>query len=163
MLLDWINLRKKMGVTIVTDCGVAPGMGNIILGYHDANAKVKRYECLVGLQVIRQWPWEYKAVFHLSMSLKNTPTCTLCDGWTSCVVREALSEAELIEFPGVGTLESWNSDGLRSLIHTMPHIPDMIQKTLRYPGCIEYLKVLRHARHFLYGENQCTRTRNQTH
>lgn len=142
-------LAKEMGVTIVTDCGVAPGMGNIILGYHDANAKVKRYECLVGgLPVIRQWPWEYKAVFSPVDVIEEytRPARYVMGG--QVVVREALSEAELIEFPGVGTLESWNSDGLRSLIHTMPHIPDMIEKTLRYPGCIEYLKVLRHAGFF---------------
>ena len=142
-------LAKEMGVTIVTDCGVAPGMGNIILGYHDANAKVKRYECLVGgLPVIRQWPWEYKAVFSPVDVIEEytRPARYVMGG--QVVIREALSEAELIEFPGVGTLESWNSDGLRSLIHTMPHIPDMIEKTLRYPGCIEYLKVLRHAGFF---------------
>jgi lysine 6-dehydrogenase len=66
------------------------------------------------------------------------------------VVKEALSDPELINFPGVGTLESWNSDGLRSLIRTMPEIPDMIEKTLRYPGCIEYLRVLREAGFFSY-------------
>ena len=48
------ELAKKQGVTIVTDCGVAPGMGNIILGYHDKQMQVKRYECLVGgLPVVR--------------------------------------------------------------------------------------------------------------
>lgn len=142
-------LAKEKGVTIVTDCGVAPGMGNIILGYHDARAKVKSYECLVGgLPVIRQWPWEYKAVFSPIDVIEEytRPARYVLGG--NVIVREALSEAELIEFPGVGTLESWNSDGLRSLIYTMPHIPDMIEKTLRYPGCIEYLKVLRHAGFF---------------
>jgi lysine 6-dehydrogenase len=59
------------------------------------------------------------------------------------VVREALSDPALVHFDGVGTLESWNSDGLRSLIRTMPNIPNMIEKTLRYPGCVEYLRVLR--------------------
>ncbi len=68
------------------------------------------------------------------------------------VIREALSDAELIHFPGVGTLESWNSDGLRSLIKTMPNIPNMIEKTLRYPGCIEYLRVLRDTGFFSYDE-----------
>jgi saccharopine dehydrogenase-like NADP-dependent oxidoreductase len=63
-----------------------------------------------------------------------------------------LSDTELIEFEGVGTLESWNSDGLRSLIDTMPHIPNMIEKTLRYPGCVEYLKVLRASGFFSYEE-----------
>jgi lysine 6-dehydrogenase len=52
----------------------------------------------------------------------------------------------------VGTLESWNSDGLRSLIKTMPDIPNMIEKTLRYPGCIEYLRVLRETGFFSYEE-----------
>jgi len=145
------ELAKKHGVTIVTDCGVAPGMGNIILGYHDKQMQVKRYECLVGgLPVVREWPWEYKAVFSPIDVIEEYTRPARYVQNSSEVVREALSDAELIEFPGVGTLESWNSDGLRSLIRTMAHIPDMIEKTLRYPGCIEYLKVLRAAGFFSY-------------
>ena len=67
-------------------------------------------------------------------------------------MREALSDTELVEFDEIGTLESWNSDGLRSLIKTMPHVPNMIEKTLRYPGCVEYLKVLRESGFFSYDE-----------
>ncbi len=145
------ELAKKQGVTIVTDCGVAPGMGNIILGYHDKQMQVKRYECLVGgLPVVREWPWEYKAVFSPIDVIEEYTRPARYVQNSQEVVREALSEAELIEFPGLGTLESWNSDGLRSLIKTMAHIPDMIEKTLRYPGCIEYLKVLRAAGFFSY-------------
>lgn len=145
------ELAKQHGVTIVTDCGVAPGMGNIILGYHDKQMKVTRYECLVGgLPVVREWPWEYKAVFSPIDVIEEYTRPARYVQNSQEVVREALSEAELIEFPGVGTLESWNSDGLRSLIKTMAHIPDMLEKTLRYPGCIEYLKVLRAAGFFSY-------------
>jgi lysine 6-dehydrogenase len=54
-----------------------------------------------------------------------------------------MSDARLVEFDNIGTLEEWNSDGLRSLIQTMPNVPDMIEKTLRYPGTIEYLRVLK--------------------
>lgn len=145
------ELAKKHGVTIVTDCGVAPGMGNIILGYHDKQMQVKRYECLVGgLPVVREWPWEYKAVFSPIDVIEEYTRPARYVQNSQEIVREALSEAELIEFPGLGTLESWNSDGLRSLIKTMAHIPDMIEKTLRYPGCIEYLKVLRAAGFFSY-------------
>jgi saccharopine dehydrogenase-like NADP-dependent oxidoreductase len=144
-------LAKQHGVTIVTDCGVAPGMGNIILGYHDKQMQVARYECLVGgLPVVREWPWEYKAVFSPIDVIEEYTRPARYVQNSQEVVREALSDAELIEFPGVGTLESWNSDGLRSLIKTMAHIPDMIEKTLRYPGCIEYLKVLRAAGFFSY-------------
>jgi saccharopine dehydrogenase-like NADP-dependent oxidoreductase len=66
------------------------------------------------------------------------------------VIKEALSDPELVHFDGVGTLESWNSDGLRSLIKTMPNIPNMIEKTFRYPGCIDYLRVLRESGFFSY-------------
>jgi saccharopine dehydrogenase-like NADP-dependent oxidoreductase len=145
------ELAQKHGVTIVTDCGVAPGMGNIILGYHDKQMQVERYECLVGgLPVVREWPWEYKAVFSPIDVIEEYTRPARYVQNSKEVVREALSDAELVEFPGLGTLESWNSDGLRSLIKTMPHIPDMIEKTLRYPGCIEYLKVLRAAGFFSY-------------
>ena len=141
-LLD--DLAKKNNVTVVTDCGVAPGMSNIILGYHNQLMKIHSYECLVGgLPVVREWPFEYRAVFSPIDAIEEyiRPARYIQNG--AEVIRQALSDAELVNFPNVGTLESWNSDGLRSLIKTMPNIPNMIEKTLRYPGCIEYLKVLR--------------------
>jgi lysine 6-dehydrogenase len=150
-LLD--ELAKNRNVTIVTDCGVAPGMGNIILGYHNKKMKVKSYECLVGgLPLVREWPYEYKAVFSPIDVIEEytRPARYVQNG--AIVIREALSDAELVHFSEVGTLESWNSDGLRSLIKTMAHIPDMIEKTLRYPGCIEYLRVLRETGFFSYEE-----------
>lgn len=145
------DLAKQYGVTVVTDCGVAPGMGNIILGYHHKHMSVQKYECLVGgLPVVRQWPYEYKAVFSPIDVIEEyiRPARYVQNG--KLVVKEALSDPELIHFSEVGTLESWNSDGLRSLIRTMPDIPDMIEKTLRYPGCIEYLRVLRESGFFSY-------------
>jgi saccharopine dehydrogenase-like NADP-dependent oxidoreductase len=146
-------LAKTNSVTVVTDCGVAPGMGNIILGYHNSRMAIDSYECLVGgLPVVREWPFEYKAVFSPIDVIEEytRPARYVQNG--ALVVKEALSDPELIHFDGVGTLESWNSDGLRSLIRTMPDIPNMIEKTLRYPGCIEYLRVLRAAGFFSYEE-----------
>lgn len=150
-LLD--ELAKKHQVTVVTDCGVAPGMGNIILGYHNHKMKINSYECLVGgLPVVREWPYEYKAVFSPIDVIEEytRPARYVQNG--GIVIKEALSDAELVHFDEVGTLESWNSDGLRSLIKTMSHIPDMIEKTLRYPGCVEYLRVLRETGFFSYEE-----------
>lgn len=148
---DLDELASKKNVTIVTDCGVAPGMGNIILGYHHKRMKIDSYECLVGgLPIVRQWPYEYKAVFSPIDVIEEytRPARYVQNG--AVVIREALSDAELVHFDGVGTLESWNSDGLRSLIRTMAGIPNMIEKTLRYPGCIEYLRVLRETGFFSY-------------
>lgn len=147
------ELARKKNVTIITDCGVAPGMGNIILGYHNKRMKVENYECLVGgLPVVREWPFEYKAVFSPIDVIEEYTRPARYIQNRALVVKEALSDPELIHFDGVGTLESWNSDGLRSLIKTMPNIPNMIEKTLRYPGCIEYLRVLREAGYFSYDE-----------
>lgn len=147
------ELAKKHGVTVVTDCGVAPGMGNIILGYHHRRMNVHSYECLVGgLPVVREWPYEYKAVFSPIDVIEEyiRPARYVQNG--GLMVREALSDPELIDVDEVGTLESWNSDGLRTLIKTMNGIPNMIEKTLRYPGCIEYLRVLRASGFFSYEE-----------
>ncbi len=147
------ELAKKKNVTVVTDCGVAPGMGNIILGYHNKRMKINSYECLVGgLPLVREWPYEYKAVFSPIDVIEEyiRPARYVLN--SAMVVKEALSDPELVHFDGVGTLESWNSDGLRSLIKTMPNIPNMIEKTLRYPGCIEYLRVLRESGFFSYEE-----------
>ena len=147
------TLAKEKGVVAVMDCGVAPGMGNIILGHYDAQMQISDYECLVGgLPEVREWPYEYKAVFSPIDVIEEYIRPARYVQNSQLITKEALSDTELIEFEGVGTLESWNSDGLRSLIYTMPHIPNMIEKTLRYPGCVEYLKVLRESGFFSYDE-----------
>ena len=147
------ELAKQHGVTAVVDCGVAPGMGNIILGYHHKRMKINGFRCLVGgLPQVREWPWEYKAVFSpIDVIEEYIRPARYVEGGR-LVTREALSDPELLHFEGIGTLEAFNSDGLRSLIHTMPDIPNMIEKTLRFPGCIEYLRVLREAGYFSYEE-----------
>ena len=150
-LLD--ELAKEKGVVAIMDCGVAPGMGNIIFGHHDAKMKIIDYECLVGgLPEKREWPYEYQAVFSPIDVIEEYIRPARYVQNSNLIVKEALSDTELIEFDEIGTLESWNSDGLRSLIKTMPHVPNMIEKTLRYPGCVEYLKVLRASNFFSYKE-----------
>lgn len=138
------ELAKKHNVTAVVDCGVAPGMCNIIAGYHDTQSKLNYYECLVGgLPVVREWPYEYKAVFSpIDVIEEYTRPARYVEGG-QIVTREALSDAEYIYFDQVGTLESFNTDGLRSLMLTMPHVPNMKEKTLRYPGHIALMKVFR--------------------
>jgi saccharopine dehydrogenase-like NADP-dependent oxidoreductase len=144
------KMAKKNEVCAVVDCGVAPGMSNIILGRYNEIMNIGSYECLVGgLPVERKWPFQYKAGFSPIDVIEEyvRPARFIRNG--KVVVREALSDPELVDFDGIGTLESFNTDGLRSLIHTMD-IPEMIEKTLRYPGTIEYLKVLRDSGYFSY-------------
>ncbi len=143
---------RENGVTVITDCGVAPGMSNIILGHHNSTMVVDSYECYVGgLPSVREWPWEYKAVFSPIDVIEEYIREARYVENGHMMAREALSDPQLLHFEGIGTLEAWNSDGLRTLIKTM-QIPNMIEKTLRYPGSIEYLKVLREAGFFSYEE-----------
>ena len=149
---DYFELDKKAkknGVTAIVDMGVAPGMCNAILGYHSQQMKVRSYKCIVGgLPVERVWPFEYKATWSPRDVIEEYVRPARFIVNNQLVEKEALSDIEQVNFPGIGTLEEWNSDGLRSLIKTMPHIPDMVEKTLRYPGTMQYIKMLRESGFF---------------
>lgn len=134
-------LAKAKGVTAIVDCGVAPGMSNLILGYHDSMMKVSHFECLVGgLPKQRVLPFEYKAPFSpIDVIEEYTRTARFVEQG-QLISKPALSDIEWHDLPQVGTLESFNSDGLRSLLFTMPHIPNMKEKTLRYPGHADLMK-----------------------
>jgi saccharopine dehydrogenase-like NADP-dependent oxidoreductase len=148
------ELAKENNVTAVVDCGVAPGMSNIILGYHNVQMNVNKFECYVGgLPEKRDWPWEYKTVFPPIECIEEYIQPARIIENNNLIVKEALSGSESIEFPVVGTLEAWNSDGLRTLIKTMD-IPNMIEKTMRYPGITDYVRVLRDTGFFSYDEVQ---------
>lgn len=143
--LELDELARSKGVTAIVDCGVAPGMSNMICG--NAVATLERcgnLEIYVGgLPRERRWPYEYKAGFSpYDVIEEYTRPARLVEGG-KVVVREALSEPELMDLPHVGTVEAFNTDGLRSLAYTLK-VPEMKEKTLRYPGHIELMRVLRH-------------------
>jgi lysine 6-dehydrogenase len=143
--LELDGLAKSKGVTAVVDCGVAPGMSNMTAGY--ATTYFDRTDRLAiyvgGLPKERRWPFEYKAGFAPSDVIEEYVRPSRIVENRTIVVREALSEPELLDFPGVGTLEAFNTDGLRSLAYTLK-VPHMVEKTMRYPGHIELMRVLRH-------------------
>jgi len=147
--LELDQLAKEKNVTAIVDCGVAPGMGNIILGYYNEKLKLTDFECLVGgLPKVKKWPFNYKAPFSpVDVIEEYTRPARYIENGT-VITKEALSDCEYLDFKGIGTLESFNSDGLRSIIFTMPHIKNMKEKTLRYPGHVEYVKVLKESGFF---------------
>lgn len=142
--LELDALAKEKGVTAIVDCGVAPGMHNIILGYYNEKLKLTDFETLVGgLPKVKKWPFNYKAPFSPIDVIEEYTRLARYVENGNIIVREALTDCELVEFDKVGTLESFNSDGLRSILYTMPHIKNMKEKTLRYPGHVEYVRVLK--------------------
>ena len=142
------ELAKENNVTAIVDCGVAPGCSNIILGFHSSQMEIEEFKCYVGgLPFKRTYPFQYKAPFSpIDVIEEYTRPARMVENY-KVVVKEALSEPELIEFDEVGTLEAFNTDGLRSLIKTIIS-PNMKEKTLRYPGHISQMKFLKDAGYF---------------
>lgn len=140
-LLD--ALARERGRIAIVDCGVAPGCSNLILGRMVAELdRVDRFACYVGgLPVVRTWPFELKAVFSpIDVIAEYTRPARFKRGGES-VILPALTEVEPIDFPGIGTLEAFNTDGLRTLLRL--DVPSMVEKTLRYPGHADKMRMLR--------------------
>jgi len=154
------TLAKEMGVTAIMDFGVAPGMSNVLIGYADhlLDETLNATIYVGGLPKVREWPYEYKAVFSPVDVIEEytRPARYVENG--HLVIREALSDPEFHNFPGVGTLQSFNSDGLRSLVDTIK-CPNMKEKTMRYPGHIDIMAILRETGFFSKDEIEINGTK----
>ncbi len=140
--LDELAQSKK--VIALIDCGVAPGMSNLLVGRAAAQLeRTDRVRIYVGgLPAVRRWPYEYQAGFSPVDVIEEytRPSRVVRNRQTEVV--PALSEIEHIDFPDVGTLEAFVTDGLRTLVRTID-APDMVEKTMRYPGHAERMRMLR--------------------
>ena len=141
---------KKKGIPAIVDCGVSPGLSNVAAGrsifLFDRTDSVR---ILVGgLPFQRTWPYEYRIVFSATDVIEEytRPARVLRGGRIH--VLPALSEPEPIEVPGIGTLEAFLTDGLRTVLTTIP-ARDLEEKTLRYPGHAEKMRMLRETGFFL--------------
>lgn len=138
------SMAKESGAVVVCDMGVAPGMSHLLSG--NAAAELDRLHRLLiyvgGLPVERNLPWQYKAVFSPDDVIEEytRPARVVENG--KIVLKEALSDSEYIDIKPIGTLEAFNSDGLRTLVHTLK-AEFMAEKTLRYPGHIDLIKALK--------------------
>jgi len=137
------KLAKQHRVSAIVDMGVAPGMSNLILGYHNQSMQVSEFLCMVGgLPKHPKPPFNYKAPFSpVDVIEEYTRPARIVVGGKQ-ITKPALSDLEQIEFAHVGILEAFNTDGLRTLLSTMPSIPTMVEKTLRYPGHAELIQTM---------------------
>jgi lysine 6-dehydrogenase len=136
------------GVTIIPDCGVAPGMVNILAEHGirqlDTVDSVRIY--VGGLPQNPEPPLNYQVVYSLEgvLDYYTTRSWVLRDGRRNQVA--ALSEREPVEFPApVGTLEAFHTAGGLSTMafRYEGKIPEMEYKTLRYPGHAEIMEAIR--------------------
>lgn len=135
---------ESAGITIVPDCGLAPGISNLIVGRAFQKLdKTRAVHIMVGGLPEKPMP-------PLGYTVTWSPE-SLIDEYTRKVIIvkqgrrvqvEALSGVENIFFPEVGKLEAFFTDGLRTLLQTMDGVVDMWEKTLRYPGHAEKIRLL---------------------
>ena len=132
------GLAREKDVRCLVDFGIAPGCTNLVFGHVQSRlARIRSFECYVGgLPLERALPWQYKAPFSPVDVLEEYIRAArlVIDG--EIVTRPAMSEPEMLDFEGLGTLEGFLTDTLRTLLtdgveHGLQY---MVEKTLRYPG-----------------------------
>lgn len=143
--LKLAKAAAKTGATIIPDCGVAPGLSHMLLQRGISRLdKVENAQIMVGGLPEKPVP---PLGYTITWSVEG-----LIDEYTrrARIVRNGkivevnpLDQVEEIEFPGVGKLEAFYSDGLRTLLSTVKDVQNMSEKTLRYPGHVEKIKLLR--------------------
>ena len=140
------ELAAEKGLCWVVDMGVAPGMSHLLSAFGtrelDTTDDIKIY--VGGLPKSKDSYWQYKAPFSPSDVIEEYTRPARFVRDHQLVQMPALTEQELLSFPVVGELEAFNSDGLRSLIKSLK-VPNMIEKTLRYPGYVDKINVLKEA------------------
>jgi len=115
------KLALKNNVTMIMDCGLYPGMGSALI--MQSSMELDKIDSILtyvgGLPQIREWPSEYKAVFSPIDVIEEyiRPARFIVNGGLK--EKPALSDSEYIFFPKIGTLEAFNTDGLRTMIKTI--------------------------------------------
>ena len=136
------------GVSVIPDCGLAPGMVNILAAEGirrlDRAEQVRIY--VGGLPQSPEPPLNYQIVYSLEGALDYYTTPSWILRGAKPVQVDALSEVEPVEFPApVGTLEAFHTGGG---ISTLPFayqgkVEVMEYKTLRYPGHVAVMRPIR--------------------
>ena len=140
---DLHALAQEKGVKAVVDCGIAPGLSNMIAGYHFATMDVRDFVCYVGgLPEKTDGTDDYKAPFSPDDVIEEYMRDARFIRGGMIVRKPALSDVELVDFDTLGALEAFNTDGLRTLLQTL-HIPNMVEKPLRHPGHADRMQFLR--------------------
>jgi lysine 6-dehydrogenase len=135
----------RAGVTIVPDCGLAPGISNILVGHAARKLDKVQTVCIMvgGLPEKPVPPLGYVITWSLESLIDEYMRKARVVKEGKIVEVEALSGLEEVEFPGVGRLEGFYTDGLRTLPYTIKNVHGMWEKTLRYPGHAKKIKLLK--------------------
>ena len=125
-------LAKENNSVAVMDCGVAPGLSNVLAKHLEKLFdRCDDIEIMVGgLVQERELPFEYKAMFSPSdvIEICTRPAKVLEN--SNLIVKPAMSDYKHEYFKGIGTLESFLSDGARTFLDNTTS-SNVREKTLR--------------------------------
>jgi saccharopine dehydrogenase-like NADP-dependent oxidoreductase len=134
---------RHAGVSIFPDCGLAPGLTHLCAGHASADGMPDEITIYVGgVSQDRSRPYGYIVTWSLEDLLEEyvRPARVVREGRPT--VLPAFADLDRVQVPGVGEMESFLSDGLRTIISTMPEVKMMSERTLRWPGHAEAVRPL---------------------
>jgi saccharopine dehydrogenase-like NADP-dependent oxidoreductase len=135
---------RKKNIRIVPDAGFAPGLSNVLVG--EAYRQFKGLDSLQikvgGIPLNPEPPFNYSITWSPSDLIEEytRPTRVVQKGKVETVA--TLSGIETFNVPKIGKLECFYTDGLRTLLTTIPGAQDMVEKTIRYPGHAQLFKTI---------------------
>jgi lysine 6-dehydrogenase len=136
---------KKRGALLVPGCGVAPGLGGVLLarGAQELGGATEGHIMVGGLPQKPIPPFRYRLVFSMVGLLREyTDVARIVRGGKVVKVRP-FDEITTVEFPApIGKCEGFFTDGLGSLLYTMKGFRELDEMTLRWPGHGGMMKVL---------------------
>lgn len=135
---------RAAGVTVAPDCGLAPGLSNLLLGEAvRAHGTPRSATILVGgVAEDPTRPFGYVVTWSVDdlMEEYTRPARIVREGRETEV--PVFSGLTRVAVEGVGEMEAFYSDGLRTLIGTLPGVREMGEMTLRWPGHVEAIRPL---------------------
>jgi saccharopine dehydrogenase-like NADP-dependent oxidoreductase len=134
---------RGAGVPLVPDAGLAPGLSHLAVGFAARDGVPDTVRILVGgVAQDRSAPYGYVVTWSLDDLLAEyTRPARVVRGGAPATV-PVFDELETVAVEGVGTMEAFASDGLRTLVETLPGARDMVEKTLRWPGHVAAVRPL---------------------
>jgi saccharopine dehydrogenase-like NADP-dependent oxidoreductase len=143
-VLELDEPARRAGIAIVPDAGLAPGISNLAAGEAYARRGAPR-ELLImvgGVAQDRSRPYGYCVTWSLDdLNEEYVRPARIVRGGERVTV-PVFSGLERVQVEGAGPMEAFYSDGLRSLMDTLPGVPEMGEKTLRWPGHAEAVRPL---------------------
>jgi saccharopine dehydrogenase-like NADP-dependent oxidoreductase len=134
----------EAGVKIIPDCGIAPGLSNMLIG--KASSQLDHIQDAIiyvgGLPQKPKPPLNYKVTWCVEDLFEEYTRKAKIIRNGKTVEVDALKGLEEVEFKGFGKFEGFYTDSVRTLHHTIK-ANNMWEKTLRYPGHVKNIELIK--------------------